>query len=125
MPDNLSGHLTANPGCRITASADLYDFIAQGTAWRATQTVRFVYSNLGFALLGEALAARAGVPYAGLIAHRIAGPARAARHRVLLSEEQQARCDSGYGVRHEPRASMGTGRASAGGRDLSRRPATC
>jgi D-alanyl-D-alanine-carboxypeptidase/D-alanyl-D-alanine-endopeptidase len=34
----------------------------------------FVYSNLGFALLGEALAARAGVSYAELVAQRITGP---------------------------------------------------
>lgn len=33
-----------------------------------------VYSNYGFAILGHALAERAGVPYDGLVAERVSGP---------------------------------------------------
>ena len=37
---------------------------------------RFVYSSLGYGLLGDALAERAGTPYDSLLRERIGGPLR-------------------------------------------------
>ena len=63
----------------------------------------FIYSNFGFALLGQALAARAGTPYSDLIAQCITGPFGMRDTAIELTEEQQHRVIQAYNIRHEPR----------------------
>jgi len=101
MPDNIWHEGMANPGADYHA-ADLYAFIGkQGVARQANPP--FIYSNLGFSVLGQALADRAGTTYAELLAQHITGPLGMRDTALLLSPEQQARMIQAYGVRHELR----------------------
>lgn len=45
-----------------------------GSTWLRTPRGEFSYSNLGYALLGQALAVRAGVPYPQLLTDRVLAP---------------------------------------------------
>jgi D-alanyl-D-alanine-carboxypeptidase/D-alanyl-D-alanine-endopeptidase len=56
------------------------------------------YSNLGFDLLGAALAEAAGTPYAHLLRARITGPLGMADTGVAPNEEQCGRLMTGYGI---------------------------
>ncbi|MBC2933242.1 serine hydrolase [Nocardioides sp. zg-1228] len=53
---------------------DLDDLLALLGSVRVRRSSRPSYSNLGFELLGHAVAAAAGRPYADLVAERLAGP---------------------------------------------------
>ncbi len=63
---------------------------------------RFQYSNLGFALLGQALAHRAGRPYAALVEEWIAAPLGLRDTTVALTGEQRSRLVQGYDRHHRP-----------------------
>jgi CubicO group peptidase (beta-lactamase class C family) len=54
------------------------------------------YSNLGAALLGYALAAKAGLSYEDLVMRDVCGPLRLADTRVKLSDQQSARLAAGH-----------------------------
>ena len=49
------------------------------------------YSNLGAALLGQALAARAGKTYEELVVDRVCGPLRMASTRVTMTDADRSR----------------------------------
>ena len=55
-----------------------------------------IYSNLGFALLGEALAKAAGEPYATLLRKRVTGPLAMVDTGTALDEAQAARAMTGF-----------------------------
>ncbi|MBN8608063.1 MAG: serine hydrolase [Caulobacterales bacterium] len=57
---------------------------------------RFEYSNFGYALLGWALAERAGRPYATLLEERILRPLRMTSTTLSPSDETRARLVQGY-----------------------------
>lgn len=57
------------------AGATPDDVIAAAEAAKLTTRGRFVYSNLGFAFLGQVLAAKTGTPYPELVRERVLGPA--------------------------------------------------
>src|SRR5713101_6721352 len=57
---------------------------------------KFLYSNLGFELLGYALAQRAGVPYAQLVQTEITGPLQIHDTVVTMSPAQRKRLIQGY-----------------------------
>ena len=102
-PDNISRSGLSNPAAAFADyhAADLYAFMAKHGAAREANPP-FVYSNLGFALLGEALAARAGVSYAELIAQRITGPLGMRDTAVGLMPDRRLRLIQAFGIRHEP-----------------------
>ena len=81
--------------------ADLYRYLASHGVARPP-AAEFLYSNLGFGLLGQALAVRAGKNYAALLQQEIAGPLRLKDTVVSLSPEQQARFIQGHDPDHRP-----------------------
>jgi CubicO group peptidase (beta-lactamase class C family) len=103
MPYNFSHDRSPDPAVAFANyhMANLYAFVA-GYGVDREANPPFTYSNLGFALLGEALAERAGVPYPELIAQRITGPLGMRDTAIALSPEQQQRLIQGYGMRHGP-----------------------
>jgi CubicO group peptidase (beta-lactamase class C family) len=103
MPDNFSRNRVPDPAADFANyhAADLYAFVAEHGAGREANPP-FEYSNLGFALLGEALSARAGALYPELIALRVTGPLGMRDTSVALSPERRQRLIQAYGIRHEP-----------------------
>src|SRR5271157_1785033 len=100
MPDNFKPPDGSNPYADYRA-ADLYAFLTKhGVAKPADAT--FLYSNLGFALLGQALAVRAGTTYPQLLQEEITGPLGMKDTIVALSAEQQLRFIAGYDGAHHP-----------------------
>ena len=72
MPDNFQPGDPANPYADYKA-ANLYEYIAKhGVAKPAD--VGFLHSNLGFGLLGQALAVRAGLTYPALLQEEVTDP---------------------------------------------------
>jgi len=100
MPDNFHPADRSNPYADYRA-ANLYSFLAShGVAKPADAT--FLYSNLGFGLLGQALADRAGVPYPELLRNEITGPLGMKDTVVALSAEQKLRFITGHDMAHQP-----------------------
>lgn len=100
MPDNFHPANTNDPYADYRA-ADLYAFLTKhGVAKPADAS--FLYSNLGFGLLGQALADRAGVPYSQLLQNEITGPLGMKDTVVALSAEQQLRFITGHDAAHHP-----------------------
>ncbi len=100
MPSNFHPADPGNPYADYRP-ADLYRFLAShGLALPPTPD--FLYSNLGFGLLGQALANRAGVPYAALVQREIAGPLALPDTVVKLSPTQLARFAQGHDAAHHP-----------------------
>jgi len=100
MPDNINPAGTPNPGADYHAR-DLYDFLARrGVAKPANAS--FLYSNLGFGLLGQALANRAGMTYPNLGSEEITGPLGMRHTPLSLSHEQQNRMIQPYDTRQRP-----------------------
>jgi CubicO group peptidase (beta-lactamase class C family) len=114
MPDNVSRESKPNPGAEYRPE-DLYAFIARHGIARPDHPP-FSYSNAGYALLGQALADRAGVPYRELIARRITAPLGMRDTAIDLSGEQRQRVIPAYSVRGELREPWQIGAlAPAGG----------
>ncbi|HWC00722.1 MAG TPA: serine hydrolase, partial [Bryobacteraceae bacterium] len=100
MPDNFHPADPRNPYADYRR-ADLYHYLAShGVAKPAT--AGFLYSNLGFGLLGQVLADRAGKGYDALLRQEIAGPLGLKDTIVSLSPEQQARFIQGHDGDHRP-----------------------
>ncbi|HEV2447458.1 MAG TPA: serine hydrolase, partial [Candidatus Sulfopaludibacter sp.] len=100
MPDN------AGPGDQRESytnyhTPDLYDFLKRHGLGKPTET-HFLYSNLGFTVLGAALANRAGAGYPELLRRQIAGPLGMNDTAISLSPEQRSRLMQGYGYRGRP-----------------------
>lgn len=73
-----------------------------------------IYSNAGFALLGDALAAKAGTTYDGLLQQRIAGPLGMKDTRVGLRAQDKHRLARGH---QGARAAQSSAPTSGGGAD--------
>ena len=100
MPDNFHPAHTNDPYADYRA-ADLYAFLAKhGVAKPADAT--FLYSNLGFGLLGQALVVRSGITYPELLQNEITGLLGMKDTVVTLSAEQQLRFIAGYDGAHHP-----------------------
>ena len=78
-------------------TADRYDWLAHHKLPWAPGSVA-AYSNLGFDLLGAALAQATGKSYADLLRERITGPLGMADTGLTPSSEQCARLMTGYGI---------------------------
>jgi CubicO group peptidase (beta-lactamase class C family) len=114
IPDNVNRNATPNPGAGYKVS-DLYAFLARRGVSRPANPP-FIYSNAGFSVLGQALAAHAGETYGDLVARQITAPLGMLDTAIVLSPEQNRRLIQGYSVRHEPRPAWEIGAlAPAGG----------
>ena len=101
MPDNIRTPFFAyaeatgeNPYARYTM-AELYAFLG-GCTLRSVPGERFEYSNLGAALLGHALANRAGLGYEELVLSRICRPLGMADTGLSPGPERMARLAQPY-----------------------------
>jgi CubicO group peptidase (beta-lactamase class C family) len=100
MPDNFHPANAEDPYADY-AAPNLYEFIAKhGLAKPAD--AGFNYSNLGFGLLGQALANRSGVTYPVLLRNEVTEPLGLRDTTVNLSPEQQARFVAGHDGQHRP-----------------------
>jgi CubicO group peptidase (beta-lactamase class C family) len=92
MPDNVG---RTPESVALYTPADLHRFIAKRGVSRAAHPPA-VYSNLGFSLLGQVLADRAGMTYSDLIAQRITGPWEMRDTAIDLSPVQAHRVIPAY-----------------------------
>ena len=99
LPDNLHPKVQADPYADYTAEK-LYAYLANRGVSRPEKT-EFVYSNLGFGLLGQALADKAGQSYATLVQQQITGPLAMKDTTIALTPGQQARLLQGYSGAHD------------------------
>ena len=107
MPSNVNSANPANPFADYSLD-QLYDFLS---SYRLPRDIgsRFEYSNTGGALLGHALAQRAGIAYEDLVVTRIAEPLGMKSTRVELTPEMQSRLAVGhaYGLNPTPNWDLG------------------
>ncbi len=94
MPDNFQPSDRANPYADYRA-ANLYAYISQRGVSKAKHP-NYLYSNLGFGLLGQALAERAGTTYAHLLKKEITGPLEMRDTIISPSAEQWERFIQGH-----------------------------
>jgi CubicO group peptidase (beta-lactamase class C family) len=99
LPTNFFPRNFANPYADYTVD-QLYQFLSD---YQLTRDVgsRYQYSNVGYGLLGHALARRAGRDYDSLVIGRIAAPLGLASTRIALSPQMKARLAVGHNERLE------------------------
>jgi CubicO group peptidase (beta-lactamase class C family) len=100
MPSNIAPADMQDPYVDYRP-ANLYDFVAKQGVGRSASP-QFNYSNLGFGLLGQALANRAKLSYLELLRAEVTGPLAMNDTVVKLSPEQEKRFTQGHGPRHQP-----------------------
>ncbi len=100
LPTNFVPRDPANPYADYTLDR-LYEFLS---GFQLTRDVgaQYQYSNLGYGLLGHALARRAGLDYEALVLARIAAPLGLASTRIALSPQLKAKLAIGHNERLEP-----------------------
>lgn len=98
MPDNFKPTDGENPYADYHA-ANLYAFLAKHGVGKPEKT-EFLYSNLGFGLLGQALSMRAGKTYPALLAEEVLEPLGMHDTAVALTTAQQARFIAGHTGNH-------------------------
>jgi serine-type D-Ala-D-Ala carboxypeptidase/endopeptidase len=94
MPDNFAlsprdPNFWINPFADYTVDR-LYAFLS-GHALQYEPGTHYEYANLGFGLLGHALARRAGKSYEALLVERICGPLGLRSTRITLKEDMRSR----------------------------------
>jgi D-alanyl-D-alanine-carboxypeptidase/D-alanyl-D-alanine-endopeptidase len=94
MPENFRPKDPSRPYADYTVDA-LYSFLSSYEL-RRDIGVKYVYSNLGFGLLGLGLAQRAGMDYEQLIVARICDPLGMSSTRITLSESLRQRFAAGH-----------------------------
>ncbi len=100
VPDNFDPKDPSNPFADYDRVA-LHQFLkSHGTTRPANAS--YLYSSFGIGLLGEALARRAGVPYAQLVKTEITEPIHMNDTAFALSAEQKQRVIQGHGAMLEP-----------------------
>jgi serine-type D-Ala-D-Ala carboxypeptidase/endopeptidase len=111
MPENFHPKDPNNPYADYSLDA-LYSFLSSHEL-RRDIGIKYVYSNLGFGLLGLGLAQRAGVDYEQLVVKRICDPLGMSSTRITLSDALRERFAAGHNadlvtvgkaVRGDPRA---------------------
>lgn len=100
MPDN-TGPADRRESFTNYHAADLYDYIKRHGLERPANP-EFSYSNVGYAILGAALTARAGASYQALLRTDITGPLGMKDTVIVLSPEQRRRLMQGYGYDGRP-----------------------
>jgi serine-type D-Ala-D-Ala carboxypeptidase/endopeptidase len=121
-PTNLSSKDPANPYAGYTRDR----LFACLSTYKLTRDPgsHYDYSNVGFGLLGQVLSARAGVPYADLVARRITGPLHMVDTRMDPTAEMIRRAATGYNGALEPVPHWDMGLSQARAR-TARRPTIC
>ncbi len=100
MPGNVDPSNPNNPFAEYTV-ARLYEFLSNyQLPWDIGE--RYEYSNIGGALLGHALARRAGGNYEDVIETRITEPLGMKSTRVTLTADMKARLSTGHAYALEP-----------------------
>jgi D-alanyl-D-alanine-carboxypeptidase/D-alanyl-D-alanine-endopeptidase len=94
VPTNFRPKDASNPYADYT-SEQLYAFLSSYQLIR-DPGVKFEYSNLGFGLLGEGLARRAGTDYETLVETRICKPLGMTSTRITMSEDMERRFAAGH-----------------------------
>jgi serine-type D-Ala-D-Ala carboxypeptidase/endopeptidase len=94
MPANFNSKDPANPYIDYTED-QLYTFLSSYELTRDIG-VKFVYSNLGFGLLGQGLARRNGTDYESLVEKRICEPLGMKSTRITLTPEMEQRFAAGH-----------------------------
>jgi len=94
LPDNMKDPAGADPYDYDRAA--MWDFVAR---WRPERVrgERFEYSNLGFGLLGEALALRAATSYDALLRERVLEPLGLGEMQLALRSRSIAGLAPGHG----------------------------
>jgi CubicO group peptidase (beta-lactamase class C family) len=100
MPLNVESADPQNPYADYTV-AKLYDFLAKYELQRAVGA-RFEYSNLGEALLGQALAQRSGTTYDAMVKNRISDPLGMKSTGVAVTPVMKERMAPGHAYALEP-----------------------
>lgn len=100
MPDNFAPADPANPYADYNA-AKLYEFVSKHGVSKPAGA-GFLYSNLGFGLLGQALSVRAGISYPDLLQREVTRPLELKDTTVALAPAQQARFVPGHDAEHRP-----------------------
>ena len=100
MPDNFHPADERNPYADYRAS-NLYAFMKEHGVAKPAAT-SFLYSNVGFGLLGEALAERAGTTYPELLKAQVTGPLGLHETMIALTPALQARFIPGHDGDHKP-----------------------
>ncbi len=98
MPDNFKPANPDNPYADYGA-ANLYQYFAEH-GLEKVGSPKFIYSNLGVGLLGQALSNRAGVQYPALLAQQVTVPLGMNDTVVSLSAAQQVRFIQGHTADH-------------------------
>jgi len=94
MPDNLRPTDPSNPYADYSVE-HLYGFLSGHKLMRDVGEA-FAYSNVGYALLGNALARHAGGDYEALIRSRILAPLGMNSTSIALSSDQMSRLAAGH-----------------------------
>ena len=100
LPANLAPYDPNNPYAKFSV-AQMNEFLAGYELPREIGS-QYEYSNLGAALLGHVLAARAGVEYETLVRHRILDPLGMTMTGVALSPAMKARLAIGHDAQGKP-----------------------
>ena len=112
LPTNLRQPHGADP--YDYASKDLWDFLADWKPTTARQT-RWEYSNLGYGLLGEALALRLRTTFADLLSTRILAPLGLDNMRLALRDTPVPNLAPGHDMQARPVALWRFGALAAAG----------
>ena len=94
LPSNMDFADPNDPYADYTL-ADMYKFL-DGYSLPRDPGQSFEYSNLGLGLLGDALAARAGVPYSVLLQRRVLTPLGMTDTAIALTADQRSRFAVGH-----------------------------
>jgi len=94
MPANFNPKDPANPYIDYTEE-QLYTFLSSYELTRDVG-IKFVYSNLGFGLLGQGLARRNGSDYETLVETRICEPLGMKSTRITLTPDMEQRFAAGH-----------------------------
>jgi len=101
MPADFNPADNANPYADYHA-ANMYAFLAKQGVGKPAQQPGYLYSNFGFGLLGQALAARAGTSYEALLKQEVLEPLGLGDTTITLSPARLARFMPGHAASHAP-----------------------
>ena len=100
MPDEVPVY-NAPAAASVSSSAQLYQFLARYQLTRDPGT-EWDYSNIGYWLLSQALATRAGMDYESLLRTRVLVPLKMKRTAVVVSPELKRKLAMGHDAALQP-----------------------
>ena len=112
MPGNFVNGGSPDPYAHYFVD-DLHRFLATRTLTRKSGA-RYRYSNVGFGLLGHALACRAATDYESLLRERILLPLGLDSTAIVLSDRLKGRFAQGHDLKLEPAPAWNVGEPFAG-----------